>query len=119
MTIRSSVMVSPGREVRYPAALRRLAGMGGIPLLCAEFADGAAVLVEVTVEGAEVVASGGSYLRARFELLGWPRSTVTDTEGGFAHHLVPAGDRAALDDFLALLAARPSVTLPSGHGSRR
>ncbi|MGW2371039.1 MULTISPECIES: hypothetical protein [Kitasatospora] len=106
MSSRLSVAVCPGREIAYPAALQRLAGMGGIPLVCFECKCGATHLVVVSPDGAEVVASGGGYLRARFELLGWVRSTVFAEGGAFRHYMVPDADRSLLDGFLALLAAR-------------
>ncbi|MEV4560215.1 hypothetical protein AB0K51_24915 [Kitasatospora sp. NPDC049285] len=101
-----SVAVCPGRELAYPAALQRLAGMGGIPLVCVECGCGATHLVVVSPEGSEVVASGDGYLRARFESLGWVRSTVTAEGGVFRHYMVPNADRSLLDGFLAHLAAR-------------
>ncbi|RKE17195.1 hypothetical protein [Streptomyces sp. TLI_171] len=106
MSSQLSVAVCPGHELAYPAALQRLAGMGAIPVVCFECGCGAIHLVVVSPEGAEVVASGGGYLRARFELLDWVRSTLTAEGGAFRHYMVPDSDRSLLDGFLALLAAR-------------
>ncbi|MFJ3788828.1 hypothetical protein [Kitasatospora sp. NPDC090091] len=107
MTSRRIIQVCPGRELAYPTALERLARLGGTPLVCTECGCGATHLVAVSPEGAEVVASGGSYLRARFDLLGWPAGTVADDEGAFRHHMVPAPGRSLLDGFLALLSPVP------------
>lgn len=104
MASRLSVSVCPGRELTYPAALQRLAGMGGIPLMCVNCGCGATHLVVISPERAEVVASGNSYLRARFELVGWAATTVFDGVGAFRFHLVPDADRSLLDGFLELLA---------------
>ncbi|MBP0455782.1 hypothetical protein J5Y04_40615 [Kitasatospora sp. RG8] len=106
MSSRPSVSVCPGRELAYPAAVQRLAGMGAIPLVCVGCGCGATHLVVVSPEGAEVVASGGGYLRARYEALGWPAATVCGEGGAFRYHLVPGADRSFLDGFLGSVASR-------------
>ncbi|NEA53318.1 hypothetical protein G3I60_03820 [Streptomyces sp. SID13666] len=67
----------------------------------------------ISLEGAEVVASGGSYLRAGFELVDWAATTVFDGVGAFRFHLVPDADRSLLDGFLELPAPAPSAPEPS------
>ncbi|MFI9782772.1 hypothetical protein ACIHEI_04550 [Kitasatospora sp. NPDC051984] len=99
--------MSPDRELSYPRSLHRLAAMGGIPLMCTEFDDGTTCLVMITPEGAEAVATGRSYLRARFELLNWPAVRVVAPDGRFRYFMVPDAKRSTLDAFLALLAVGP------------
>ncbi|WP_055587415.1 hypothetical protein [Peterkaempfera griseoplana] len=92
--------------------MARLAGMGGIPMVCCACGCGLNHLVVVSEEGAEVVASGGSYFAAAFNAQPWAANTVIDSVGAFKHHLVPDADLSRLSDFLERLPAGALHQLP-------